>query len=318
MADYQTLLNRLQKNIKKFRKHFMQEKIEAWRLYDRDIPQFPYIVDYYNEYLIVWERGKSKNDPEIEKKSQINKDILEKCIAELFDQQSINKIIYKDRYQRKSKDQYEKNDSLGNEMIVREGAQLFKVNLWDYLDTGLFLDHRPLRSWLQKNSKDKRVLNLFCYTGALSVAAGLGDAKTITSIDMSNTYLDWARRNMELNRIDDLKCFYLREDITKWLGLQKMEERFDIILLDPPSFSNSKKMDDVLDIQRDHSTLINQCMNLLSKDGLLIFSNNLRNFKMSDEIKEKFNVKDISSKSIPKDFRDQKIHQCFEIKLKGS
>ena len=203
--------------------------------------------------------------------------------------------------------------------MVEHGVN-FKVNLTDYLDTGLFLDHRPMRYWLQRQSKDKKVLNLFCYTATASVHAAIGGASRVDSVDMSATYLTWAQENFALNnfRHDPYRRYhFIQANVLEWL--EECNDEYDLIFLDPPTFSNSKRMDAVFDVQRDHITLIHDAMRLLTRDGTLIFSNNFRKFKLLPEIQERYTVQDYRMQSLPIDFeRDPKIHGCWLIQHQKS
>ncbi|MBP7954343.1 MAG: class I SAM-dependent methyltransferase, partial [Nitrosomonas sp.] len=205
---------------------------------------------------------------------------------------------------------------------IEESGCQFWVNFEDYLDTGLFLDHRPIRLMIQQQAKNKRFLNLFAYTGSASVHAAIGGARSTLTIDMSNTYLDWAKRNFTLNGIQGDHQF-VRADCTEWLNEQARAEKkpqFDLIFLDPPTFSNSKKMDEIFDIQRDHVQLIRNAVALLStsngeeEKGILYFSTNFRRFKMDLEALADLSVENISSAMIPEDFkRNARIHSCWKI-----
>ena len=202
-------------------------------------------------------------------------------------------------------------DQTKHSMLVEEGQAQFKVNLYDYLDTGLFLDHRLMRLSFAKLKPGTRFLNCFCYTASASVHAALAGALT-TNVDLSNTYLKWAEENFRINKIDSAHHQFIAYDCREWLRITR--DRFDVIFLDPPSFSNSKRMTDTLDIQRDHVTLIQAAMRLLNPDGIVYFSTNFRQFKMDEVIKEKYAVQDISAQTIDQDFkRNQKIHYCFKI-----
>lgn len=300
--------NRITKNLRKISKWLNSEKIEAYRIYDKDIPEFPYIVDIYKDHAIVYERGLSSQ--------KVSPDVRNKHLNQVFAaientlKISSNKIVLKQRQVQKGAQQYEKISSTNNRFIVKEGELDFYVNLYDYLDTGLFLDHRPLRKMILESSNNKKVLNLFAYTGSISVAAACSGGK-VTTVDMSNTYINWSKDNFRLNdlRIDDHK--FVRENVFDFL--RQAQEKFDTIILDPPSFSNSKKMQGSFDVQRDHTGLIHMCMKCLTKDGVLFFSNNNRKFKIDVEISSRYAVKDITNFTIPKDFRDRKIHHCFKI-----
>jgi 23S rRNA (guanine2069-N7)-methyltransferase / 23S rRNA (guanine2445-N2)-methyltransferase len=223
-------------------------------------------------------------------------------------------VVLKQRMRQRGTKQYEKFAQRGEFMEVREADARFLVNLTDYLDTGLFLDHRPVRIKINELANGKRFLNLFCYTASASVHAALGGAKTTTSVDMSQTYLDWARRNLALNGLSEARNHLIQADCRRWLT--ECKQQFDLILLDPPTFSNSKRMgDDTLDIQRDHADLIHQAVRILTPGGLLIFSNNKRRFQLDPALSEIFAVEDVSRWSRDMDFeRSVDIHQCWFIR----
>ena len=208
-----------------------------------------------------------------------------------------------------------KTGRAGEDFVIEENGRKFWVNLDKYLDTGLFLDHRNTRKKVGDTAAGKRFLNLFSYTGSFTVYAATGGAVSSETVDLSNTYLDWARRNFELNGIDLAKHQIIRADVFQYLQTAfEAGKQFDLIVMDPPSFSNSKKMSDTLDIQRDHARLIQGAMKLLAPNGLMYFSNNLRSFALDESIAEQYLVKDISKQSVPDDFRNKKIHQCWEIR----
>jgi 23S rRNA (guanine2445-N2)-methyltransferase / 23S rRNA (guanine2069-N7)-methyltransferase len=196
-------------------------------------------------------------------------------------------------------------------LVVEEGGLKFAVNLDEYLDTGLFLDHRLTRTRLRQQSQGKRFLNLFCYTASATVYAAAGGAEGSLSLDMSNSYLDWAAENFRLNGMSRVHRLE-RADCLEWL--RDASERFDLIFLDPPTFSNSKRMQGVLDVQRDHPELIAQCMRLLSTEGVLVFSTNAQRFKLEPQVAERWQVQDLSAATLPFDFaRNPRIHRCYEI-----
>lgn len=303
--------NRLEKNFKKLKPWAQRNKIEAYRLYDRDIPEFPFIVDIYKDYFLVYDKSVESID-----KDKNHLDLLLVALKELFSVDDKH-LILKRRERQKGLAQYQKFSNDEDYFVVQESQGRFWINLYDYLDTGLFLDHRPMRYRIYKMSKNKKVLNLFCYTGSVSVFAALGGATQVHSVDLSNTYLDWAKENFELNGLGfstDSKYFFHAADVLEWL--KNCNDKFDIIFLDPPTFSNSKKMNSDFEVEKDQLYLVDQCMRLLSANGILFFSNNKRKFKLNPEISSKYNVKDITADSIPMDFHDQKIHQCFEITKK--
>ena len=308
------IFNRLSKNYKHLRKWLRQENIEAFRLYDRDIPEYPFIVDIYKDHALIFERGRKDFDQEGSKKDHPLH--IQEAVRDLFSIDK-SKIIYKTRQRQKGSSQYTKEQTHKNSTArifsVHEGPCQYHVNLHDYLDTGLFLDHRPLRRKIRENSQDKNFLNLFCYTGSVSIAAAMGGAQT-TNVDLSKTYLNWAQKNFKLNNLSLKNHNFLEKDVRLFLEEEnKTSDLYDTVFLDPPTFSNSKKMKDHFDVQKEHADLVNMSMSLLKPDGILYFSTNKRDFRLSLEISQKFNVKDVTQASIPKDFRDPKIHQCYQV-----
>lgn len=300
--------NRLEKNLKKLKPWAQRNKLEAYRLYDRDIPEYPYIVDIYKDHYLIYD----KTDPVKDKDKNFLPEV-QTAIAEIF-KVGPDSIITKLRVRQEGVNQYEKLSESNKTFTVQENQAALKVNLYDYLDTGLFLDHRPMRQKIYSLAKDKKVLNLFCYTGSVSVFAALGGG-TVTSVDMSQTYIEWAKENFALNNIPLSKHRFINENALSYLQ-NIPEEKFDVIFLDPPTFSNSKKMEGTFEVERDQDLLVNQCMKMLNPDGVLYFSNNKRKFKISEALTAKYLIKDISTFSIPQDFHDKKIHICFEIKNK--
>ncbi|MFV8257229.1 class I SAM-dependent methyltransferase [Bdellovibrio bacteriovorus] len=298
--------NRLEKNYKKLKNWAERAQIEAYRLYDRDIPEYPYIVDIYKDHFLIYDKSDLRD---LEKNHLPH---VQEALKALFKCDD-NKIVIKKRERQEGLKQYEKLDAKEETFVVRESQALLKVNLYDYLDTGLFLDHRPMRQKVFKSVKDKKFLNLFCYTGSVSVFAALGGAST-TSVDMSQTYLRWAQENFQLNNLDPAKHNFINADVLDWLRTTKSPNTFDVIFLDPPTFSNSKKMDESFEVERDQEFLVESCMNMLRPEGILYFSNNKRKFKISPAVLSKYKVKEITTESIPQDFHDKKIHNCFEIR----
>ncbi|PKF63868.1 bifunctional 23S rRNA (guanine(2069)-N(7))-methyltransferase RlmK/23S rRNA (guanine(2445)-N(2))-methyltransferase RlmL [Psychromonas sp. psych-6C06] len=300
--------NRLSKNLKKLEKWAQRENVECYRLYDADLPEYNVAIDRYGEYIIIQEYRAPK-EIELGKTRRRFLDVVStvRYMLDLSD----DKLVIKVRERQKGRKQYEKMDAKKQSLIMHEGPAKLIVNLQDYLDTGLFLDHRPVRLKIGKMAQGKDFLNLFCYTATASVHAALGGAKSTTSVDMSNTYLAWGEKNFAENGIKGQHQF-IQQDCIKWL--QHAHETFDLIFIDPPTFSNSKRMSDVFDVQDDHVDLLTSASARLNAGGEIIFSNNKRNFKLDlDAIKALgFYVKDISKASIPEDFkRNQKIHQCW-------
>ncbi|AZZ91158.1 bifunctional 23S rRNA (guanine(2069)-N(7))-methyltransferase RlmK/23S rRNA (guanine(2445)-N(2))-methyltransferase RlmL [Hahella sp. KA22] len=305
----QMFRNRLSKNLAKWSKWAKKQQLSAYRIYDADMPEYAVAIDWYDGGIIVQEYAPPKSVDE-EKARQRLLDVLEVTPAVLGIDGG--QLFLKQRKKQKGMLQYEKTDSSRKERTVEEHGCRFWVNLSDYLDSGLFLDHRPTRYWIQKHSSGKRFLNLFCYTGAASVHAAAGGAATTTSVDMSQTYLSWAERNFHLNKLSGPHRF-VRANVLEWLKAER--NTYDLIFLDPPTFSNSKKMEDVLDVQRDHAGLIEDCMRLLAPGGVLIFSCNYRRFKLDSGIEERFAVENHTAASIPEDFkRNERIHQCWHIR----
>lgn len=311
-SDSTPLKNRLLKNQKKLKSYLQKNKFEAYRLYNKDIPEYPYLIDIYGKAAVIYEQGKKLGDEDQVKRETHQLDI-ETALKEVIGIDPL-KQHFKIREKQKGNEQYRPMDPRSQEFFtINEHPFKFLVNLERYLDTGLFLDHRPLRQYLLNNSKDKKVLNLFCYTGSLSVAAAVGGA-SVTSIDMSNTYLDWAFENFLLNNLDPKKHVFYQADVLKELPLRKEQgELFDMIILDPPSFSNSKRMEEDLDIERDHPILIRDAMLLLAPGGTLFFSTNKRKFELHRIITDHYKVKEISQWTIPLDFHQTYIHRAFTI-----
>lgn len=307
--------NRLRKNLKNIKKWLNKNEIHAYRLYNKDIPEFPYLIDIYNSNAVVYEKGKrleeSQESNELREQKQNE---ITQALCNIFEI-SKEQIIFKKRKIQNNQDtQYKKENDRSQLMQVNEEGRQYYVNLHDYLDTGLFIDHRWLRRKLQQEAQSKRCLNLYCYTGAISIALEKGNALEVISVDLSNTYLNWAKDNYELNRIPSSPENFVRTDTFSFL--KEEHDYFDLIVCDPPTFSNSKKLSSEFDVQRDHIGLINLCMKNLKRDGKLYFSNNLRKFKMSSEIIEKFIVKDISKGSLDKDFNQNTKRHLFEISFR--
>ena len=305
--------NRIEKNLKQLKKWRNKDGIEAFRVYDADIPEYAIAVDQYADWLHVQEYAPPKSVPEQKAQQRLFHAI--DALSELFDI-PVKRIAVKRRERQKGSNQYEKNAATNQSFIVHEYGVKLKVNLLDYLDTGLFLDHRNSRHWVQKNAAGKRVLNLFCYTGSFTSHAFVGGAKKTVSVDLSKTYLNWAKDNLELNGgKEGPNHQFIHADCLKWLA--DCRDTFDLIVMDPPTFSNSARMSETLDVQRDHEMLITNAMKSLSASGVLLFSNNYRKFFMDEKIYELFDVKDVSNLSIGPDYKRKKPHRCFEIRFKG-
>lgn len=304
--------NRLQKNLKQLQAWAEKHQIEAYRIYDRDIPDYPFIVDRYKDHFVIYDRGNEAIDGREDKRAHFPE--LIQAIRELFGAPE-EKIVVKRREKQKGESQYDKIDETNRTMVVRESQALFHVNLYDYLDTGLFLDHRLMRQTIFKLANGKDFLNLFSYTSSVSVFAALGGARTV-SVDMSATYSRWAQENFKLNKIPLHSHEFITENALEFLGDRHYPRRFDLIFLDPPTFSNSKKMANSFEVERDQEFLVDNAMRLLKPGGTLFFSNNKRTFKLLPTISERYLVKNITDKTLPKDMRDPKVHYVFEIRQK--
>lgn len=306
--------NRLGKNRNKISKWLKRQAIDCYRLYDADLPNYNAAIDRYGDWVVVQEYAPPKNIPSAKSISRMQ-DILI-AIPEVL---SIppEQIVLKTRKVQKGKAQYQRFDTQAEEIAVRENGAQFWVNLHDYVDTGLFLDHRNTRQIVRQMSAGKRVLNLFAYTGSISVNAALGGAKSVTSVDLSNTYINWAKRNFELNNLSGYYHF-VKADCLAWI--RQCEAEYDLIIVDPPSFSNSKSMVGAWDVQRDHAGLLQMVAKCLAPQGTIIFSTNLRNFTLSPQVSaaNAWSVQEISATTIPFDFqRKRKIHHCWTLAYDG-
>ena len=304
----QMFANRLQKNLKALGKWVKREGIDCYRVYDADMPEYSMATDLYHDWVHVQEYAAPKSvDPE-------------KASARMFDAlaaipQALNidksRVIVKRRERQSGTKQYERQSAQGKFTEVMEGGVKLLVNLTDYLDTGLFLDHRPMRMRIQKEAAGKRFLNLYCYTATASVHAAKGGARSTTSVDLSKTYLDWARRNLSLNGFSD-KNRLEQGDVMAWLDACR--EEYDLIFIDPPTFSNSKRMEGIFDVQRDHVQLLDLAMARLAPGGVLYFSNNFRKFVLDEHLAARYFVEEITASTIDPDFaRNSKIHRAWKI-----
>jgi len=308
--------NRLKKNIKHLTRWAKRENVTCYRVYDADIPEYSLAVDlYYAEKLYV-------NVQEYEAPKTINEKVasqrLNEALSTITEVFAIRgeQLSIKQRKQQKGTQQYEKLDADNSKFVeVEENNHKFYVNFENYLDTGLFLDHRITRKMIQEMASGTRFLNLFCYTGSASIYAAKGGAASTTSVDMSNTYLEWTKRNFALNNIYDDVHQFIRADCISWMQSQTQE--YDLIFLDPPSFSNSKKMNKQFSVQQDQIPLLTDAIRLLSENGILIFSNNFRNFKLDKDAFDTVQIEELTRQTIPEDFkRNSKIHNCWKITRK--
>ncbi|MCF6267371.1 MAG: bifunctional 23S rRNA (guanine(2069)-N(7))-methyltransferase RlmK/23S rRNA (guanine(2445)-N(2))-methyltransferase RlmL [Desulfuromusa sp.] len=309
-AGGEMFANRLRKNLKKLKKWAAKKQIDCYRLYDADLPEYAVAVDIYGDEVHLQEYRAPKEIDEHKAAERLRE--VQDAVPLVLDI-SPDKIHLKVRQQQKGKQQYEKQSRRGILKEVQEGNCRFLVNLTDYLDTGLFLDHRPTRKLIQKLADGTRFLNLFAYTGTATVHALMGGASATTTVDMSKTYLAWAEKNIALNHFDPKDEGLIHADCLAWLDTAT--EQYDLIFLDPPTFSNSKGMDATFDVQRDHVELLQKTVRLLAPGGTLIFSNNLRKFRMDHAAMSELIIEDITAKTIPLDFeRHPRIHNCWLIR----
>ncbi|MDP3877708.1 MAG: bifunctional 23S rRNA (guanine(2069)-N(7))-methyltransferase RlmK/23S rRNA (guanine(2445)-N(2))-methyltransferase RlmL [Methylobacter sp.] len=307
--------NRLKKNLKKLSNWVKQNRISCYRVYDADLPEYAVAVDIY-QGAQTW-----VNVQEYEPPKSIDQHKADQRLAGLLAEiprilkVEPEQVFLKIRRKQKSTDQYEKYGDQGRFHIIEEGGCKLLVNFEDYLDTGLFLDHRPIRRLIQQQANGKHFLNLFAYTGSATVHAAVGGAKSTTTVDMSNTYVNWAKKNLALN-VSEGNHEFIQADCLDWLEQQAAQpgKLYDLIFLDPPTFSNSKRMEAAFDIQTDHVQLINNAVALLAPGGVLYFSTNFRRFKIDNAALSELIVEDISAATVPEDFaRNPKIHYCWRI-----
>ena len=338
--------NRLGKNIKQLSRWVRDSGVTCYRLYDADMPEYAFAIDSYrvlgedtsrimppspwgvaaaapppNSSAEVWLHVQEYAAP-----ASIDEEAVRRRRAEAFsvlpDVTGVpaERIRVRLRKKQTRGSQYQKVAEQFSFHLVEEGGLKFRVNFDDYLDTGLFLDHRPTRARIRELAKGKRFLNLFAYTSTATVYAAAGGARSSTSVDLSRTYLDWSERNLGLNNLATRDHALVQADCREWLEeTARTRHQYDLIFLDPPTFSNSKRMEGVLDTGRDHPDLVDACMKVLAPDGLLVFSTNAQKFKLDPALAERYDVQDISAATIPRDFeRNPRIHRCYDIRRRGT
>jgi 23S rRNA (guanine2445-N2)-methyltransferase / 23S rRNA (guanine2069-N7)-methyltransferase len=329
----QMFANRLAKNLKKQQGWADRSGVSCYRLYDADMPEYAFAIDMYRTVAraddgpaapsgasdLTWLYVQEYAAP-----AEIELDSVRKrrgeALSTLSDVTGVAQERVRVRTRRKNKrgEQYSKVQERETYHVVMEDGLRFLVNFDDYLDTGLFLDHRVTRGRLRAAASGKRFLNLFAYTCTASVYAAAGGAASTTSVDMSNTYLNWAQRNFELNAMSPYRNGLVQADCRVWLqDGERSRERYDLIFIDPPTFSNSKRMEGVFDVERDHPEFIDGCVRLLAPGGLIVFSTNSQRFRLDESLSQRYDVRDISAKTLPKDFeRNPRIHRCFEVRVR--
>jgi len=303
--------NRLKKNFKHLRKWARKNDISCYRVYDADIPQYSMAIDIYENWVHVQEYAAPKTIDSATAFHRINAAIP--ILASVLEIDP-NHVVLKTRKIQSGAEQYEKQDDKKRSLVVHEHGLKFKVNLYDYLDTGLFLDHRNARKLIYKYSDGRSFLNLFAYTGTATVYAAAGGARSTTTVDMSNTYLEWAKENLKLNKFTSRSHQFIQADCTQWLwDASRAGHSYQLIFLDPPTFSNSKKMTQTFDVTRDHVELINLTMKLLEEEGMLIFSCNAKKFKLDLAQLTDYFIQDITALTVSEDFKKKPKHKCWCI-----
>jgi 23S rRNA (cytosine1962-C5)-methyltransferase len=304
--------NRLLKVYKHKSKQAKRLNISSYRVYDHDLPEFPFAIELYEDKIYIAEYRRRHNMAEEEHEEWLQQsfntisNILNLPVENIYSRE-------RKRLSHRESEQYEKQNSTHQFFTIKENDLRFLVNLTDYLDTGLFLDHRITRTMVQAESNNKRVLNLFCYTGSFSVYAASADAATVTSVDLSKTYLEWAKDNFVVNRFKDEKKFhFVHADVLQYLKTLSPNS-FDLIIIDPPTFSNSKRMKDFFDVQRDHVTIINDALFALPENGIIYFSTNYSKFILDEERIKASSIKDITKATTPFDFEGKLKRFCFRI-----
>jgi 23S rRNA (cytosine1962-C5)-methyltransferase len=302
--------NRLTKVFRHISKLARRQQVTCYRVYDDDIPEFPFSIEIYEEYVYIAEYNRRHGMDD-----EAHEAWLDSCLELISRVLNVapDKIWVKQRQRKENRQgQYEKLSAESHIITAYEAGLQFKVNLSDYLDTGLFLDHRITRSMVREEAKDKKVLNLFCYTGSFSVYAAAGGATEITSVDLSKTYLTWAEENMRLNGFDNPAYTFVHADVLQFLDTLKLNT-YDLVIMDPPTFSNSKRMKEFLDIQRDHVTLLNKVLLATKKDGVVYFSNNYRRFVLEEDKITATSIRDITNQTLPFDFQQKMIRKCYRL-----
>lgn len=311
--DSHPFANRLRKNLRHLRRWAKREGVSCYRVYDADIPEYAAALDVYEDWLHLQEYAPPADiDPA---KAEFRWRELVAIVPEVMEIPG-ERLFLKRRQRQKGAAQYRKQADLGQFHQVHEGEAVFWVNFTDYLDTGLFLDHRLTRGLLHGWAAGKHFLNLFCYTGTASVQAALGGAASTTSVDLSAVYLDWAERNLALNRLPSRRHRLIQADCREWIQAER--STYDLIFLDPPTFSNSKRMEGTFDVQRDHVPLLQDCLARLAPGGSLIFSTNARRFQLDSAALAGIGIQDLSAATLPEDFkRHPRIHRCWKFRLGG-
>jgi 23S rRNA (cytosine1962-C5)-methyltransferase len=304
--------NRLRKNARHFRKWAQARSLTCFRVYDRDIPEYPYAVDLYGDriHLVEYPRRRALKTGAVE---QQREEVLA-SVASVLETAPANIFVKTHTPQPWGRQQYERMGQGGERFVVEEQGLKFWVNLGDYLDTGLFMDHRLTRDRVRSEARGKRFLNLFAYTGAFTVYAADGGAARTVTVDLSNNYLDWAEENLTLNGLAHANHALIRADVPAWLEAQRAEpDRYELIVCDPPSFSTSKRMSGSFNVQRDQTRLLRALQDVLAPGGVLYFSTNFLGFTLNEAAVRELEVEELTPASIPEDFQRKEIHRCWRM-----
>lgn len=310
-AKTEMFRNRLVKVFRHLGKQAAKQGISCYRVYDHDLPEFPFSIEFYGERLYMAEYRRNHHLSDEEHQAQL--DAVLQIVSEVL-QVPASAIFLKERKRKEDrKSQYEKLGEGGSFFTVEEQGLKFLVNLEDYLDTGLFTDHRITRQMVRREAQNKHVLNLFCYTGSFSVYAAAGGAASVTSIDMSNTYTHWAKQNMQLNGLyHEEQHQFIRADVLQHLH-QLPRNHYELVILDPPTFSNSKMMNDFFEVQQHHTLLINNLLHTMKTGGIMYFSTNFSRFELNRGGIKAAEIKDITRQTTPFDFEKKLKRWCFRL-----
>lgn len=312
------LANRLERMLRHWRKWARRNDVTCFRLYEKDIPEHPLVIDWYDGRALVWAMYRTRDETEAQRArwlAEVEAEVRAGLALPEPPPGEEDRLYFKERRRQRTADQYRRVAEERREFVVAEQGLQFWVNLSDYHDTGLFLDHRNTRALVRAESAHRRVLNLFCYTGSFTVYAAAGGAWETVSVDLSPTYLAWAERNFALNRLDPRRNTLVRADVLEWLPRAALRgERFDVVVCDPPTFSNSKRMREVLDVGVRHPALINGCLRVLNPGGTLYFSTNFRGFQLREAELDPCDLEEISEQTVPEDYRNRRIHRCWRIR----
>jgi 23S rRNA (cytosine1962-C5)-methyltransferase len=299
--------NRLRKNLRHLARWARRQGLTAYRLYDRDIPEYPFAVDVYGGFAHV---------QEFPRRQETRREEVLAAVREVLGLEAGQVFLKTHVPHRWGASQYQRQAAGSRTVVVEEQGLKFKVDLAGYLDTGLFLDHRRTRALVRDEARGRRFLNLFAYTGSFTVYAAAGGARATTSVDLSGTYLDWAEENLALNGLQSPRHRFIRADVLEWV--EGCEEKFDLVVLDPPSFSTSRRMARRFDVQKDHPRLVRDVRRLLSPGGVLYFSTNFQGFRLDERALEGMAFEDLTPRTIPEDFRRKDIHRCWRAVAAGA